>query len=196
MTRSVWLALMALGLSGCAGLLPDSNDGPRDNRADAPLFYLNEYTPTQGDLLLEHERDVYRPMDSNTNLAEQYDREARRAGRTGAVSLDAEPTNTQGCTMGDRFDREGVLAYNFSDGQSRLALHMTLDDVGLSGAEVERAMIRFTYKFQAIPHRKERCRYKSQWQGLIGSGYNEFFQRKTNTVWQELRDTNPLGVFD
>jgi hypothetical protein len=171
----------------------DSNYSPRDSRAHAPLFYLNKQAPSVGDLYLENERDVFRPMNNNLNLAENYDQEMLRAQ---TLSLASEPTNTQGCSFRDRFDRDGVVAYNFSDGQSRLALHMTLDDVGFSGAEVERAMVRYTYKFQAIPHRKERCRYKSKWQGLVGSGYNELFQRKTNTVWQELRDTNPLGMFD
>ena len=88
------------------------------------------------------------------------------------------------CRLKDRFDRKAVLAYEW--GRSRLAVDV--DGVNLSGGS-ERS-VRLEYKMRLHPEktRKQRCRYTSSWQGLIGSGYNEFFVRKEDTVWGELKD--------
>ena len=85
------------------------------------------------------------------------------------------------CGLKDRFDRSATLAYNFTD-QSRLALKMSLD-----GTEVERAMLRFTYKFQKHRDKKAACRVESKVQGLVASVYHELVTRKEDTIWQELR---------
>jgi hypothetical protein len=96
----------------------------------------------------------------------------------------------QGCSIRDRFDRKATLAYNFSDEQSELAFNLnargpTFDNP--TRMEFRGAEIRFTYKMQKYKTPKERCLYASPFQGLIGSVYNEFSQRKHDTVIQELR---------
>jgi hypothetical protein len=95
----------------------------------------------------------------------------------------------RGCSIKDRFDRSSTLAYNFSDGQSRMEFNVnargpTLSDPGRF--EFKGIGLRYTYKFQKIKSRKERCRFESPVQGLIGSAYNEFYLRDSDTVWQEL----------
>lgn len=187
MMGKLWPLLLTVCLSACSGMIADDHK----LRAHAPLFFLNGQQPSKGDLYLENEQDVFRPMES-LDRAAAYDQNMLDSNRAG---FSPEPVNTSGCSFGDRFDRDGVIAYQFSDGQSRLSLHMNIDGVGFSGAELDQVMVKYTYKLQAIPGRKERCRYKSGFQGIIGSGYNEMFLRKTNTVWDQLRDTNPLGLF-
>lgn len=88
------------------------------------------------------------------------------------------------CRMKDRFDRKAVLAYEW--GRSRLALDV--DGVNLSGGSEKAFRLEYKIKFQPEKTRKQRCRYSSSWQGLIGSGYNELFLRQENTVWSEVKD--------
>lgn len=102
-----------------------------------------------------------------------------------AANLNEDPAlGVAGCSIKNRFDRSAAIAYHFSDNQSRIALNM-----GLDGTNVNRAMIRFTYRLQPLKTKKERCLYPSRVQGVIGSAYNELVARKENTVWQSLRGT-------
>jgi hypothetical protein len=102
-----------------------------------------------------------------------------------STSLASDPVlGVAGCKIKDRFDRSAAIAYHFSDNKSRIALNM-----GLDGTNVNRAMLRFTYKFQPIKSKKEKCLYPSRVQGVIGSAYNELVARKDNTVWQALHAT-------
>lgn len=96
-----------------------------------------------------------------------------------------------GCSIGDRFDNDMTLAYDFDDGQSRLGLDVDIDGLGISdigNVEVTQIRVEFRYRFQPERPRKERCRYPSAFQGLVGSAYNEMFRREENTVWNELED--------
>lgn len=93
-------------------------------------------------------------------------------------------SNLKGCKVQDRFDRDSALAYNFSDGQSRLALHMDVDGM----TEVDEVMLRYRFKFQPDKDKKARCRYTSSFQGLAGSVYNEFVRRDDDTVWDHLEE--------
>lgn len=93
--------------------------------------------------------------------------------------LDDEQALPASCGLGDRFDRSEEIAYQW--GQNRLGL-----DVDRAGASFKGFMLTYRLKFQDHKTKKERCRYKSSWQGLIGSGYNELFLREKNTVWDEL----------
>ncbi len=191
MSERLWPVVLLLFLSACADATFEQKfDHPR-NRAYAPFFFINNDPPTAGDRLLAEEDSVYRPM-AGLNLAEEADQqEAQSAGLVPGMRLPV------GCSFRDRFDRDGALAYNFSDRQTRLSLHMDMGNVGFGGVEVDKVMVKFRYKFQdGESSRKERCRYPSGFQGLIGSGYNEFFLRQNDTVWDALRDTNPLGLFD
>lgn len=99
-------------------------------------------------------------------------------GNRGATS------SSKKCGIRDRFDRKAVLAYEW--GRNRMAL----DVDGINLGSGSKRSLRLEYKINLHPEktRKQRCRYSSSWQGLIGSGYNEFFIRKDDTVWGELKD--------
>ena len=107
-------------------------------------------------------------------------------------SDDARPLVTlamRGCSIKDRFDRSSTLAYNFEDGKNRLEFNLdgkgpTFSDPGR--LEFKGVGVRFVHKFQNIKSPKERCRYESPVQGLVGSVYNEFYLRENDTVFQEL----------
>lgn len=92
------------------------------------------------------------------------------------------------CSVKDRFDRDALFAYEFgTQGRNRVAFDV--DGLNMDSTEIEEVKISFTYRLQADRPRKERCRYKSNYQGLIGSGYNEMVQRDSgHTVWHEIRD--------
>lgn len=90
------------------------------------------------------------------------------------------------CSMGDRFDRDMTLAYDFEDGQTRLGLDV--DGLSIDSMEVSQVTIEFRYRFEPVKARKERCRYASPVQGLVGSVYNELFVRDRQTIWSELED--------
>ena len=67
---------------------------------------------------------------------------------------------------------------------------MSVDVDGVSfGGSGERAM-RVEYKLRLQPEKtkKQKCRYSSQWQGLVGSGYNELIVRESDTVWDEVKN--------
>lgn len=106
---------------------------------------------------------------------------------------------TAGCRLQDRFDRESLIAYEFMDGQARIGLNLKLDSGGIANPgkmEMKSAMIKFRYRFQEGKQGKEKCRYNSPVQGLVGSAFNELHERKDNTVWQALQDMNPAGLMD
>lgn len=106
-----------------------------------------------------------------------------------ARGQDAAAAVPADCSLGDRFDRTNALAYDFGGGQSRMGL--SLRGVGLktlTDFEMESVTLQFRYRLQPIPGRKEKCRYRSGWQGLGGSAYNELFRRENDTVWRALGD--------
>lgn len=95
------------------------------------------------------------------------------------AALDSERIPA-GCRIKDRFDRTETIAYQWR--QNRIGF--TAD---MSGAELKGAFLRYRLKLQPYQTTKERCQYKSAWQGTLGSGYNEFFLRETDTVWEDLK---------
>ncbi|MEZ5918860.1 MAG: hypothetical protein R3D66_02735 [Alphaproteobacteria bacterium] len=99
------------------------------------------------------------------------------------IILSAKSQNTGQCRIKDRFDRDEVLAYTWGDNR----LGMDVDGLSLSNFEMEQVKLQYRLKLQSYKSQKERCRYPSQWQGLVGTGYNELFVRETDTVWQELK---------
>lgn len=100
------------------------------------------------------------------------------------------------CRLKDRFDRDATLAYNFSDHQSRLALHLDLDGPNLGNPtrlEVEEVMLRFTHRFKANRFKTDRprksfCLYDSHFQGIVGSVYNEIYMRDGKNAFDEAVD--------
>lgn len=100
-----------------------------------------------------------------------------------------EDSATEHCRLKDRFDRKELIAYNFADGQSRLGLKMGVDGFSLSDAgnfSFEEIELRFRYRLQKYKKKHERCLYNSSWQGLVGSGYNEFYGREEKIIYREL----------
>lgn len=183
------LVLTSLFLTACADPVLEERFG----RAPPPTSFFSPPSPEQ-ERQRVFEEDLgasYRPM-SELSPAQE---EARRIDNTRRIN--ETRLAMQGCSIGDRFDRSAALAYDFKDNRSRLAFHVSLDGGVFEPMEVERAMIRFTHKLGPTTARKNaNCLYPSGFQGLIGSGINEFVHRKDNTVWQQLRSENPLGVFD
>lgn len=88
------------------------------------------------------------------------------------------------CSLNDRFDRKAVVAYEW--GRSRLSLDV--DGVNFGGGDERAVHLQYKIRLQPEKTKKQRCRYSSSWQGLVGSGYNELFVRKEDTVWAEIRD--------
>lgn len=109
-------------------------------------------------------------------------------GELGALSLSKK------CRMKDRFDRKAVLAYEW--GRSRVALDV--DGINLGGGGAQAVRIEYKIRFQPEKPKIQRCRYSSSWQGLIGSGYHEFFVREEDTVWGEIKEmkANALDYLD
>lgn len=137
------------------------------------------------------------PAESSWVSAQQAGDFAFIPGKSEAILLPGETGEARavttlamrGCSIKDRFDRSSTLAYNFSEGQDRLELNVKAKGPSLTNPgrfEFNGIGIRFTHKFQNIKTPKERCRYESPFQGLVGSAYNEFYLRKDDTVSQEL----------
>jgi hypothetical protein len=191
MIERLWPLMLTVCLCACTDPVFQERT---DARAVAPFFFSQNKAPlTPSEIFQEQEQETFRPM-QDLNLASQEDEWDARKNLSLGYSA-SEPAIPAGCSIKDRFDRKAVLAYNFDDKQSRLALHLNAD-ADWGEVEVEKVMVKYTYKLQPIPHRKDACKYPSGFQGIIGSGYNEFFRREKNTVWDQLRDENPLGLFD
>ncbi len=93
------------------------------------------------------------------------------------------------CSLRDRFDRKEAIAYNFSDGQSRVGLRLGIDGIGLSNPadiRLEEVKVNFRYRFQPIKKKREHCLYDSPWQGTAASAYNELFVRENHTIYEEI----------
>lgn len=101
------------------------------------------------------------------------------------LSLSKRPAQKE-CRMKDRFDRKALLAYEWN--RSRVAVDIDGLNVGWSGvSDFEAVKLEYRLRLQPEKTPKEKCRYASHWQGLLGSGYNEMFVREDKTVWQGLK---------
>lgn len=160
---------IATGLSGC-GLSTQSNK--------TPIERLDFSSPTA--LLGEVQQGL---------TVADYD--PKSLENPAKVGLSETESKALGCSLRDRFDKSATLAYNFDNQQSRIALHLSMDGPSLdspSQMELKSVLVRFTHKFSKPPEgKREKCRFQSNFQGLIGSAYNEFFLRNNYTVWQEIR---------
>lgn len=97
-----------------------------------------------------------------------------------ALSAGAAEPN---CSLGDRFDRGEVLAYEWD--RSRLGVNV--DGVNMDGDGEQAVRVSYTMRLQPGKTEDQRCRYPSAWQGIAGSAYNELVKRDQNTVWDQLR---------
>lgn len=92
---------------------------------------------------------------------------------------DATPYN---CRTKDRFDRKVLLAYEWD----RSRLSVDVDGINLRQHDLEGVFVQYKLRIQPEKPKKLDCRYPSNWQGLIGSGYNELIRREDAKVWKEL----------
>lgn len=94
---------------------------------------------------------------------------------TRADYLKADATNLN-CGIRDRFDRKALVAYHWGTHErSRLALDV--DGLGFDG-DIDEVRLEYSLRLQKEKPKKMGCRYSSQWQGMVGSGYNEMFRRE------------------
>lgn len=169
------LCALLICLTGCSAHTREASLMPSSPKDIAGSFNDPGTGQTFSSVSLQH---FYSPVYSDA--AAHPPPPARRA----AMDDDAVPA---GCDLGDRFDNDHALAYNFSDGQSRIGLGLDMDS-GFHGVQFNAVRVEFRFKLQPIKSRKEKCHYNSQWQGLVGSSYNEFFLRRNNTIWREISD--------
>ncbi|GJL85166.1 MAG: hypothetical protein DHS20C02_09410 [Micavibrio sp.] len=99
-----------------------------------------------------------------------------------AVAFEQE-VRPKSCRIQDRFDRKALVAYEWG-GRSRLGLD--IDGISYDSYDVEQVKLEYRLRFDTYRTKKERCRYKSNWQGMVGTGYNELFVREDDTLWQEI----------
>lgn len=108
------------------------------------------------------------------------------------LGLSEDQSKALGCSIGDRFDRGATLAYNFDDNQTRVALNLSVAGPKLSDPsrfELNSVVLRYTHAFsKPPPNKREKCRFRSSFQGLVGSAYNELFIRNSFTVWKEIHN--------
>lgn len=164
------ILLLALLLSGCAR--GESSYSP-------PSDYSGNFVDSHVHVPMAA---GYTPGWSGSASSSSYRPSAQAFGQGGG----------EGCGFAGRFDNRSALAYNFDDNRSQIGLNMSLNDHGSGMVNVSRAVIVFRYKFDRVksPAReeKEKCRYASPWQGLVGSSYNELFLRDHNSLWGEVKD--------
>lgn len=126
---------------------------------------------------------------SLNDFDKDYHPEGRRDDAKLGLSEDA--SKALGCKFTDRFDTGSFASYRFSDQQSLLSLHLSMDGPSLSDPsrlQLNSVMLRYTHKFSKPPQsRRDRCRFPSNFQGFAGSTYNELFVRDNYPVWKELK---------
>ena len=167
----LWMCILATGLSGC------TNNTSQTPRTPIERLNFNDPSPTRADGV----QQGLSPADYDP----QYKESSPKLG------LSEDEAKALGCDLGDRFDRGATLAYHFKDNQSRLAFHLSLEGPKFSDPtrlELNSVLLRYTHKFSKPPaNKRDKCRFQSSLQGLLGSAYNEFFVRNSFTVWKELR---------
>lgn len=167
----LWLLVTAFLVNGCS--MATESAKPSIGRFDFQSSFSEKGTMRQGV-----------PVPNTPSIPTDNDTEK--------LGLSESESKALGCNIQDRFDRGATLAYTFDDRKSRVALNLSLDGPSLSNPsrlQVNSVMIRFTHRFQKpLLGKKEKCLMPSNFQGMIGSGYNEFFLRNNFTIWKDLRN--------
>ncbi len=86
------------------------------------------------------------------------------------------------CSLKDRLDRQYLLAYEW--GRSKLSLD--IDGVNLKNSGDKAFRIEYKIRLQPEKTKKQLCRYPSNWQGLIGSSYNEFIIKEAKISLHDI----------
>lgn len=173
----VLLAILALAMSGCShsgesqfslAPAPPKFDPAAQSRYEETA-HLRAFTghaiPLPSHIKLS---DAGMPMQESLSVGER-------------AALKAEDSGKK-CRIQDRIDRKAVIAYQWDD--SRLSLDV--DGLNMSSTEIEAVKLEYKMRLQPYKTRKEKCRYESGWQGIVGSSYNEMFLRKENTIWNQM----------
>jgi hypothetical protein len=169
---------LCLCLAGCLG----SERGPVSSSLPPPDFYADRPGPSGAPALPEDIAALAADTPS-LSAAETLDA-ADAAALREKLKMDAVESVAPDCTLPERFDKHEKLAWEFSDGQTRLGV----DAAGLGSMHVTGFRVQLTYRFQPQSEAQKKCRYPSPVQGFAGSIYNELFLRHKNTVWDNLDD--------
>lgn len=121
------------------------------------------------------------PFPSNIKLSDAGMPMQESIGFNERASLKVEGGEKK-CRIQDRIDRSALIAYQWDN--SRVGLDV--DGLNMTGGGLEGVMVEYKMRLQPYKTRKEKCRYESGWQGMVGSGYNEMFMREENTIWNQM----------
>ncbi len=177
------VCIMACGfLSACSNdtrLMSFAPSPPPIPREDITTVEMGRVSPAEASVY-----DV-EPAAGSAGVLQKWDVPAEAAPELG---FEQQKVPTE-CRLHDRFDRKALLAYEWGDNR----LGFNVQGLNMAGGKVDGTMLSYRLRFSpdervAYKTKRERCRYQSGWQGLIGSGYHEFFVRENDTVMQGLRD--------
>lgn len=173
----VLLAAIALAMAGCA----HSDESQAALAPPPPTFDVSAAHETFEPQQLRAFTGQPIPFPSHIKLSEGVTpvEDSYYAGTK--ASLKTEQSSKK-CSVKDRIDRDDLIAYQW--GRNRLGLDV--DGINMRSTELEGFKLQYTLRLQPHKTRKEKCRYESGWQGMIGSGYNEMFLRQEDTIWMQL----------
>lgn len=177
------LSLSLLTLSGCSTTVKSAPLAPTPPDVSIVLFSQDNYISYQPHFFAPPRVGVEVTMDSEDRFFENSD---LTIDDTNALAVNGGGSPVQaslkGCRFQDRFDRKAVLAYEWN--RSRLSLDVK--GVNLESGSDKAFRVEYKIRFSPEKTKKQRCRYSSSWQGLFGSGYNEFIGREDAVAWGEL----------
>lgn len=131
--------------------------------------------------------NLYEPSDSSEQLSALISngivRDVHSVDSRVLTVEEVQNNSLKKCRLKDRFDRKAVLAYEWD----RSRLSVDVDGVNLSGGDDYGVRLEYRLRFQPEKPVQELCRYPSSWQGMIGSGYNEFFVKEDGQVMEEIK---------
>ncbi|MCB1782751.1 MAG: hypothetical protein KDI13_02035 [Alphaproteobacteria bacterium] len=155
-----------------------SSDKARDGHASLGMIMPGQIEPGAGEvhraLIPSGIAALYPDVASGDGLSQDV---------SGGLGVTSAKSNGR-CTIRDRFDNKSLLAYQW--GRNRVGLNVRGVHVG--DAQIQQVKIEYRLRLAAEKTRREKCLYDRSWQGLMGSGYNEFFLRENDTVWEDLRE--------
>lgn len=167
-------------LPGCVTTSKVSPLAPSPPELRFSSLYYQERAQTQPDLTRTPD-DPKRPIMTPAQLIAEVKPYLNPLDKK---SLEAEKEPADGCKLMHRFDRKAILAYEW--GRNRVSFDA--DGLNFDGAGDQAFKLEYRLRLQPEKSKRERCRYNSAWQGLIGSGYNEFFIRENDTIYQEFKE--------
>lgn len=173
----VLLAAIALAMAGCS----HSNESDYALAPAPPAFDASAPYETAGPHLRAFTGQPI-PFPAHIKLSETTT-PADESLYTGTKAALRTEQSSKKCSIKDRIDRDDLIAYQWG-GRNRIGLDV--DGINMRSTELEGFKLQYTLRLQPHKTRKEKCRYESGWQGMIGSGYNEMFLRQEDTIWMQI----------